>query len=129
MSSFTEAVVQRTDHNCWTVKEPFVYHVGGYPSPTGWQVHIPAGFECDLVTLPLGLRWAIDRDSLATASVIHDYLLTVEGFSRTIADAVFFEACLNTPNISKRTALIAYLGVLGYSVYKYLTANKKKKTT
>lgn len=116
MSSFTEAVVSRTASGRWRVAEPFVYHVGGYPSPVRppWVVEVEAGFETDLVTLPRSFRWAIDRDALATAAVVHDWLLSVEGLDRVIADAVFHEAARATPNVSRATADAAFLAVLAW---------------
>lgn len=114
MSSWTEVEIAR-HASAWRLLSDVTYHVGGLPSPTGWRVHVPAGFVTDLATVPLALRWIVDRDDLAPAAVLHDWLLH-QGAPRALAALVFREAALATPDCPRRTAWLGWLGVRFYDL-------------
>lgn len=98
----------------WRVLAAVVYHVGGLPSPLGWTVTVPAGYVTDLASVPRWLRWTVDRDELAPAAVLHDYLLDVEGLAPEIAHACFYEAALAS-GCGRSTAAAAWAAVTAWT--------------
>lgn len=87
-----------------------VYDIGVKGS--GLRVVVPAGFETDLATVPR-LLWPIcapHDPRYAGAAVLHDYLYDWDGFTRVVADGIFYEAmrALGTP---RWKAVMMYVGV------------------
>ena len=76
---------------------------------------VPAGFVYDRATMPLVVRWVVDRDKLDPAALAHDWALDVPvtrgDVSRADADRLFLAVALATPNLSRFKARLAYWGV------------------
>lgn len=97
MSSFTEPleltpVGYRNGKLLWATLRPFAYEIGLKGS--GLRLLVPEGFQTDLMTMPR-IFWPFlppHDPRYAAACVLHDYLCRWQGFSRVVADAVFYEA-------------------------------------
>jgi hypothetical protein len=111
MSSFTEPLVLTpAAGGLWSTGRALTYEIGCKGS--GLAVRVPAGFITDLGSIP-GLARALinPADSgCAAAYVLHDYLCRVPGFTRTIADAVLFEA-LQVLGVPLWRVVLIYNGV------------------
>lgn len=109
---WTAARFEATGPNSWRTLCPVVYDVGGHPSPRGWVVTVPEGYETDGVTLPgplrLLTRWTW---RLRPAALIHDYLLDCRDMDTTIADGIFLEAARATPGCPAWLASVAFVAV------------------
>ena len=114
MSSWTEISTTQTGPASWRLDAAVTYHVGALPSPLGWTVTVPAGYVCDLASVPRVWRWLVDRDGLAPAALLHDWLLSL-GYSRVVADACFYEAA-RACGASALQASLAYAGVRLWAV-------------
>jgi len=106
MSSFTEPLLlsPRTDHDqrTWLTAREFSYEIGAKGS--GLKITVPENTLTDLATMPRFL-WPLlppHDPRYAAAFVLHDHLCRWHGFSRTVSDAILYEA----------------LRVLGASVFK-----------
>lgn len=116
MSSWTRATTTCVGPNAWRLDQTTTYEVGGLPSPAGWTVTVPAGYVCDLASVPRVWRWLVDRDGLAQAALLHDWLLGLR-LSRVVADACFYEAARAT-GVSAIQAWMAYAGVRFWSIVR-----------
>ena len=111
LTDWTRADLVETGPRRWALGSEVTYHVGGHPSPLGWTVVVPEGFETDGVTLPGPLRLLTKATwRLRQAALLHDYLLTVE-VDRVIAHGVFHEAARATPGCPAWLATAAYVAV------------------
>lgn len=94
----------------WAVVGPLVHEIGKPMS--GFWLEVEEGFVSNLVTIPVWLRWLIDRNDpqTARASIIHDYMLA-HGFEQRMAAGEFYRAlCEDGLPRLKRVAF--YLAVL-----------------
>lgn len=94
----------------WAVVGPLVHEIGK-PGSYFW-LQVEEGFVSNLVTIPICLRWLVDRNDpqTARASIIHDALLA-QGFEQRMAAAEFYRAlCEDGLPRFKRVAF--YLAVL-----------------
>lgn len=92
MSRFLEPLdVTTEDGKVWTVNEPMDYEIGSLGS--GEKITVPKGQKTDFGSVPQALWWLISPIGLATrAFVLHDYLYTVQKYSRLKSDQVLLEA-------------------------------------
>jgi len=117
MSTFTTPL--RLEHvktvpgerQLFKVLDPFVYEIGRKGS--GYYVTVPAGFVTDFASVPRVL-WSLfpPIGEYGKAAVVHDWLYHYSsGFSKCVADAVFYEA-MKALGVSwpRRTAI--YLAVV-----------------
>ena len=95
MSSFTGPLVvqvtQKEKRPFW-LERAFSYEEGAKGS--GRHITVPAGFETDFASVPVGFRWLVPVVGRhGKAAVLHDWLYA-SGYlpRRRQADAVFFEA-------------------------------------
>ena len=76
---------------------------------------VPAGFVYDRATVPLFVRWVVDRDKLDPAALAHDWALAERvptgQVTRLDADRLFLTVALAEPNLSRFKARLAYWGV------------------
>ena len=83
--------------------EPLIWEDSEY------RIEVPIGFETDFASIPKYLQWIIKpRGKHSKASVVHDFMYSVNWWSRTIADMTFY-------------AIMLYDGVkkfIAYSFYK-----------
>ncbi len=95
MSSFTSPLivrVTRKEKRPFRLERAFSYEVGTKGS--GRRITVPAGFETDFASVPVGFRWLVPLVGRhGKAAVLHDWLYA-SGYlpRRRMADAVFFEA-------------------------------------
>lgn len=110
MSRFLEPLNVTTEDGCiWTVNEPMDYEVGSLGS--GEKIEVPVGQKTDFGSVPQALWWLLSPIGLGTrAFVLHDYLYTIQKYTRAKSDAVLLEALgvLGVPWL-KREAI--YMGV------------------
>lgn len=72
---------------------------------------VPAGFECDLASVPRVLWWWASPDGkYRAAAVIHDFLYRTQECSRRAADAVFYHA-MRAAGVRRTQALAMWAGV------------------
>lgn len=92
MSRFLEPLDVTTEDGCiWTVNEPMDYEVGSVGS--GEKITVPKGQTTDFGSVPQALWWIISPIGRATrAFVLHDYLYTVQKYSRIKSDQILLEA-------------------------------------
>lgn len=92
MSSFTSPLILSVDDNgSFVVDEPFVYHVGNYPSTD--TITVPAGATTDFASIPWFLHWVLPKTGrYSKAAVLHDYLYRSHARTRKEADHIFNEA-------------------------------------
>ena len=112
MSSFTQPLilVPKIEYQCWATTQPLTYEIGVKGSEL--QINVPSGFLTDLATIPR-LLWPLfppHHPRLAAAAVLHDYLYTQKGFTRVVADAIFYEA-MRVLNVPRPRAILMYLAV------------------
>jgi hypothetical protein len=92
----------------------------------GELIHIPAGFEWDLSSVPR-LFWAIlppDGD-FEIAALIHDYLYQKKLFTRRFAD----KEMLVFSNATNRSKVDNYIRFYAVRLFGWSVWNKKKKPT
>lgn len=111
MSNFTTSLQlePQPETGLFKTTRELVYEIGLKGS--GLKVTVPAGFETDLASVPRFL-WSIfppHDPHYAAAAVVHDYLYRWDGFTRVVADAVFYEAMrvLGTPKWKAKAMYIA----------------------
>ena len=89
---FSSLVVEHTGPNRWKLAVPLHYTPTDAPS-----VVVPAGFECDLASIPRPF-WSLlsPQGNYAKAAVLHDWLYTVAAprsdAARLAADRAFLKA-------------------------------------
>lgn len=92
MSRFLDPLdVTTEDGITWTVNEPMDYEVGSVGS--GERIVVPVGFKSDFGSVPQ-LFWNIVSPigHAARAYVLHDYLYTVQIYTRLKTDNILLEA-------------------------------------
>ena len=98
MSSFLsplrieDAGIGRHGRPVFVLLEEFPYEVGATGS--GLKICVPAGFVTDFASIPR-LFWSVvpPMGQHGKAAVVHDYLYRKSsGFSKILADAIFYEA-------------------------------------
>ena len=92
MSTFTNPlIVKHIDGRNWELIEPFIYHVGEYPSEE--RITVPQGFMTDFASIPR-IFWNIlaPTGKHGKAAVIHDWLYRSHSCSRKKAYNIFYEA-------------------------------------
>lgn len=83
--------------------------------PLGFTT-IPAGFRCDLESVPAFCHWLPGFGKLgkgAVPGIIHDWLYRTGLVSRPVADAVYLEA-MKQRNVSGPVRWIKYLAVRAF---------------
>ena len=94
----------------WRLEDDFYWMVGAPTS--GLKIKIPRGFIFDGASSPW-FSWLIirpDDPQVMTASLVHDYLYRDEGFTKVVADAIFYEV-LREQEFPRWRAIIAYISV------------------
>lgn len=111
MTGFTSALrlEPQPQSGLYRTTRPLEYEIGLKGS--GLRVTVPTGFETDLASVPRFL-WPIfapHDPRYAAAAVLHDCLYRWDGFTRVVADAVFYEAmrALGTPRWKAKLMYIA----------------------
>lgn len=118
MSRFTEAQYTLTGELkrgrpvvCLTT--PLVYQVGFKGS--GWDVTAPAGFCCDLASIPAWiLRTKFGKHlavQIARASIPHDLMRNDRRWPKLLGDYVFFEA-MGVDGVPLFLRTVAFVAVL-----------------
>lgn len=94
----------------WVTTRPMWFEIGGKGS-VAW-VTIPAGFVSDGPSIPaFGRLFFNSADArIMRASIVHDYLLSLPGFSPLVA-AISFRDALLAGGISQWSARILFLAV------------------
>lgn len=132
MSSFTSPLhvkdLGRTDRRgraTFEVTEPFTFEIGAVGS--GLAITVPAGYVTNYASVPRAFLWVLPVNGRhGKAAVVHDYLCNERffqdkegkqfesGFSRWMADCVFYEAMtvLGVPWWRRK---LAWLGVRLYA--------------
>lgn len=83
----------------WRVEKAFII-----PTQAAGVVTIPAGFVCDLNSIPRFLWWASTPTDYPQAGATHDYLYDLQ-IPRATADAVYLEILLALGMSSTRAKL------------------------
>jgi Protein of unknown function (DUF1353) len=113
MSNFTQPLMLSPSGALWKTERELDYEIGAQGS--GLFILVPQGFKTDLGTIPVWARAFINPADAkcAAAFVLHDFLCTWSNFSRTVTDAILFEALivLATP---RWKALLIHFGVSLY---------------
>lgn len=97
---------------------PFVYQ-----SDSVGQVSVPEGFQTDFASIPrLAWRYIDPEDPVILfASVVHDYLYSVQSTSREVADRVLVEAMgISGARWDQRKAVHAAVRMFGGSHWEDL---------
>jgi Protein of unknown function (DUF1353) len=117
MSNFTLPLTLSPDGDLWRTERDLNYEIGRKGS--GLFICIPMGFKSDLGTIPVLARALLNPADAkcAAAFVLHDYLCSCSEFSRTVMDAILFEA-LVALNTSRWKALLIHFGVSLYRLTK-----------
>ncbi len=85
----TPLILQPLSDRNWLVKAPLVFQ-----SPSAGRLEVPAGFVCDLNSIPR-LFWIIAPvTDWPEAGTLHDYLYAIQ-FPKAQADVVYREALLS----------------------------------
>lgn len=72
---------------------------------------VPEGFRTDFATIPWPLCYLIrPRGRWATAAVLHDYLYSLPGYPRRVADA-WFLAAMRAQGVTLPVRLVFFLAV------------------
>lgn len=110
MSRFLEPLDVTTEDGCiWTVNEPMDYEVGSLGS--GERIQVPKGQKTDFGSIPRIFWNLISPIGRGTRGyVLHDYLYTVQMYTRSKSDNILLEA-LEVLGISWITRWTVYLGV------------------
>ena len=86
---------------------------------------MPKGFIYDRATVPLIVRWVVDRDKLDPAALAHDWALAecvaTGQVTRLDADRLFLVVALAEPRLSRLKAYLAYWGVRLASAFSGLS--------
>ena len=78
----------REQDDQWELAEPLVY-----VSKAGEVITIPEKFTTDLASIPRPLQGLVNVNGKhRAAAILHDYLYTVRGRSRSECDSLFLEA-------------------------------------
>jgi hypothetical protein len=123
-------VTQAHAGSAWTL----VHDVVVSDPERGSAFRIPAGFVCDLASIPKALRWAIDKEDLGLgAPIAHDWLYRhggrvpqrgrrpAIGYSRADADALFL-ALLSADGVPWRRRMAAYWAVRAAGRFAWRTS-------
>ena len=122
---FEGVALRDLNNGMWRVTEAFYFRYND-----NVIIHVPAGFESDLFSIPRAARWlypkAMKRGN--AAAIIHDYIISqLHGvYSREFADKIFCAALKAQRMKPKRLALIV-AGVKGYT--KWLKTKKQLVNT
>ena len=98
MSQFiTELDVKLKDENIWVLEKPLAYYSSLLKSKNKQpQIVVPAGFECDLASVPrIPFIYAAWGGRVHREAVLHDYLYRIDSnpvVSFSMANRVFLEA-------------------------------------
>lgn len=122
MPFLSSLVTRRLDSGEWVLESPLWYQSGLLKS----YVRVPEGFTTDFASVPrLPLIFTVLGDRGHMAAVIHDYLYTTQEVSRTVADAVFFEALKETESSWRAWAMWLGVRVGGWWVWSHGQHSKK----
>lgn len=92
MTAFSKLAVEHIGPNQWRLVWPLIYAPAKGPA-----IVVPAGFECDLASIPR-MFWAVlsPAGPYARAAVLHDYLYVTadprDRETRLAADRMFLQA-------------------------------------
>jgi hypothetical protein len=101
----------------WRVTESVAYPLA---AGAAGVVVVPAGYVCDLASVPRLWRWLVSRERLAHAAALHDFILESQAIldparavTRAVADAAFYEASRLSGN-GRLLSLVAFVAVRLY---------------
>lgn len=92
MSSFTKPlIVEKVGKQLWKTHASFEYHVGDENSND--IITVPEGFPTDFASVPR-IFWSIlpPDGQYAQSAVLHDFLYSVQKYSRKRCDQIFLES-------------------------------------
>jgi hypothetical protein len=101
-------------HRQWIVREPFSFASAEYGTIT-----VPAGFLCDLNSIPRPFWWVSTPSDFARTGVIHDYAYRTQ-VPRAEADALYKEAlaCEGAGSFRQWTRYLTLRG-FGWIAYRH----------
>jgi len=91
-----------------------------YRDGAGRNIVVPAGFLCDLASVPKALWWLFPPyGSYTYAAIVHDWLYRTGAVSRAVADATFLEAMelLGTGGFTRRSMYVA-VRIFGWIAFR-----------
>lgn len=118
MSSFTEPLILQPQDGMWVTTRPLIYEIGKKGS--NLLIVVPEGFKTDLATIPR-LLWSVFSpfDSRTSAAVVlHDWLYTWQGFDKSVADVIFYEA-MGVLGVSQFKRILLYSAVIVCGSFYY----------
>ena len=127
MSQFiTELDVKLKDENIWVLEKPLVYYSSLLKSKSKQpQIVVPAGFECDLASVPrIPFIYAAWGGRVHREAVLHDYLYRIDSIpvvSFLIANRVFLEAA----KLRKKPWHIRWPMFIGVTIGGYPSYHKR----
>ena len=127
MSQFiTELDVKLKDENIWVLEKPLVYYSSLLKSKNKQpQIVVPAGFECDLASVPrIPFIYAAWGGRVHREAVLHDYLYRIDSIpvvSFLIANRVFLEAA----KLRKKSWYIRWPMFFGVTLGGYFYYHKR----
>lgn len=74
------------------------------------QITVPAGYRCDLASVPRLLQWIIPKHELDYAGAVHDYLYEL-AYDKAMADAVFYMIARSRGQVGSFRARLAWRAV------------------
>jgi hypothetical protein len=85
----TPLQVEEVSPDIWRLLAPLIYE-----SELVLLVTVPAGFLTDLESIPrwIPFAYALAKGQAKCPAVVHDRLYEMPGYSKTVADDVFYEA-------------------------------------
>lgn len=104
----------------WQLLEDFYYEIGAEGS--GYVIRVPKGFVTDFASIPKWFWWIFPPyGRYNKAAVVHDYLYKKEsGFSKIVADAIFYEAMESSDvPYMQRAAMYKAVSYFGQSAYNW----------
>jgi len=105
------------EDDLWRTTRPLPYEIGRKGS--GLLVAVPEGFATDLGSVPAVFRWLINPADAycAAAFVLHDFLCADLAFTRTVTDAVLFEALIAL-GVPLWKARVIHFGVSAFRIFR-----------
>lgn len=115
-----EEIEYKNSVQYWRLYEDFYYEIGAEGS--GQEILIPKGFVTDFASIPRWLWWIVPPyGKYNKAAVVHDFLYKKQsGYSKIVADAIFYEAMesLGVPYF-QRLLMYKAVSYFGKSAYNW----------